>query len=176
MKNKLNFSSKKNNKRVISMFYKEDEFEEKYPGMLEKISENLFDNGKNPGIEIMEHYYNDAIESQGYVYFLDKNEKEIGLSFVNGNVAGFEVRDYGEDIELPKRHHTIYTFSLKDEYKDNKKVKKMFLLKEEEFKKKAGEMAYDMHFDPCNKTYQHYKDYMDKWKLQCNTEVVEEEF
>lgn len=147
--------------------------------IFQEIAENCHDeNYSSDSVYFCNVVHTDVINCSGKA-IITIEDREYEMLFRNGNLAGFEVIDFGDDVEFENPKPIKYKFIL-DEIKaeiragfDKSKleqIKKIYKLKYEDHQKKCSEYAYDRYFSPTNKIKKHYQEYMDKWCLEMEAE------
>ena len=131
------------------------------------------------GFYFFEHDYQDAINSTGYLSFIDKREDEILVSFTNGNIGGSTIEDFGPNASherppivrrrfIPARH----IIGEKREFAN--KILSFWLQNDTHLvKTKQDNMNYDLHFSPTYKIRKYYEDFAAKFSMEIETFEVD---
>ncbi|OWK35208.1 hypothetical protein [Fimbriiglobus ruber] len=140
--------------------------------LLEAICEAAWNRENVDGLVFfMDHHMRDAANwlHQGTFQY---GEKEYLFELEQGNWRGCAI-EYGENLDLKPPAVFRKVFRPRDPEHQTAKVVFPLWQKEEWFKKKQGEMNYDLTFSPTTQTIQHYRDWAAKKGMVIETEMVQ---
>jgi len=150
---------------------------------LELIAYVVIGDAVDDSIYISRETKHDAINSSGFGFF-ERNGKEYGFRWRNGNMDGFQIEAYSEELE--DRYRPVHRVILPDEgrlkgairlahwdwteeqveqhYKDV--TLKIYEHKKAQFEKEHGELAYDLFFEPTDRSRKRMREFLEREYLK----------